>query len=172
MNYWKADEVENIADDILAHHHPDLGDIEIRYVFRDKATQSGGKTVLGKARKVTGLNALLAGAHDPELGFFVIEIAHREWRLLTKSQRIALVDHELCHCTLEEDDDGYKLALRSHDIEEFAEIIERRGLWHDDLKTVAQSVQLALFGEQQTIDGALDIESVEKEGDTTVVTFA
>lgn len=56
--YTPAPEVER---------HPEILDAGCRvvYVFRDKASKTNGKTVLGKARKVSGLNAYL-GRADPD----------------------------------------------------------------------------------------------------------
>jgi hypothetical protein len=70
-------------------------------------------------------------------------------------QRVALVDHELCHFGREEDDKGNRSwVLVSHDIEEFKGIVERWGLWRPDLVVFSGAVvhahQLGLF------DGSVD----------------
>jgi hypothetical protein len=65
--------------------------------------------------------------------------------------RVALVDHELCHCALfvkdeserpafwrrfdqtrdtyDESDHDYRWGMRGHDIEEFGEVLYRHGFW-------------------------------------------
>ena len=108
--YRPAPAVQRIAEQLIHKHHTHLQDAHIEYVYRDKASKSGGKTVWGKARKISGLNAYLAasnGASDIVYAddFFVIEIAEDVWGQLKPAQREALVDHELCHCTIEVDDD-------------------------------------------------------------------
>jgi predicted metallopeptidase len=163
--WWTAPEVEEIAEKLIAEHHPHLADVKIRYVFRDEAAKSRGRTVLGKARKISGLNAHLVGLvgrnHvDGEVDFFVIEVASDTWRQLDDKQRVALVDHELCHLNIEEPEDATKdrkLVLRGHDLEEFTEIVQRHGLWKPDVDEFARAVG------QLTIDDQLK--------DVTVVQF-
>lgn len=165
-----APEVQEIAEELIAEHHPHLIGHRIEYVFRDKATTKNGKTELGTARVVKGRTAFLARPGGLEIHgdtgeivtltadsdkptepipFFEIEIALDTWggtdRFgerwgLTDAQRIALIDHELCHC--EVDDDG-NLYARPHSIEEFTEIIERHGLWKGDVKEFARAAKTA-----------------------------
>ena len=151
--YTSAPDVAAIAETLIAQHHSHLDGIRVEFVFRDKAAKKNGKEVGGTARKVTGLNAFLA--RDGEQGgdysedFFVIEIAEDIWTDLTPHQKRALVDHELMHCTIELDEktDALKLGIRGHDIEEFAEIVQRHGVWSRDLVDFAAATkeQLDLF---------------------------
>lgn len=151
--YSSAPEVAAIAEKIIAAHHAHLADVRVEFVFRDKAAKKNGKEVGGTARKVSGLNAFLA--RDGEQGgdysedFFVIEIAEDIWSELTPHQKQALVDHELMHCTFEIDEktDALKLGIRGHDIEEFAEIVQRHGIWSRDLADFAAATkeQMDLF---------------------------
>ena len=52
------------------------------------------------------------------------------WNRLGGKGRRALIDHELTHFTETEDGD---LTTVGHDLEEFAEVIARNGLWRDEL---------------------------------------
>jgi hypothetical protein len=153
--YRPASSVRAVAERLIPRYHAHLDGVRIEYVFRDKHANSAGKEVWGKARKVSGLNAYLAAEVHGELAggyedFFVIEIAEDIWSMLEPKQREALVDHELCHITIEYDDekDEVKLALRSHDVEEFGAVIQRHGLWRPCLEefvaTAAQG-ELDLF---------------------------
>lgn len=163
--YWQAPEVKDIADDLIGtvDDHSGLKDVRIDYVFRDRAVRSQGRVTFGKARKVGGLNAYLAqssaGIVDVEANgpFFVVEIAHDVWQHLDDGQRRALVDHELMHFVV--DTDG-ALSLRGHDLEEFAAIVERHGLWASDVARFGSAVaeQLALAVEEVTsfVDGLYD----------------
>lgn len=99
--------------------------------------------MLGKARKISGLNAYLAAEFaddeippaDRDDTFLVIEIAEKEWVELTTAQRRALVDHELCHFVLDEDDDGNEtVSVVGHDLEEFRAVVERHGMWRPDVR--------------------------------------
>lgn len=136
--YSEAPQVQAIAEKLVLEHHEHLDGIEVRYVFRDEAAKEGGKTVFGKARKKSGLDAFLAAQEDeledPE-DFFVIEIALDVWSVLNERQRVALVDHELAHCRTKIDEKGnLSLVIAPHDVEEFSAIVERHGLWRPDIE--------------------------------------
>lgn len=130
IEYTDAPEVKVIADEIIKAHHPHLEDEEIDYVFRDKAANKGSKTILGMARKMRGLVSFLS--RDTTDTFFVMEIALDTWKTLTDEQKNALVDHELCHFGV--DDEGNRFII-PHDLEEFAAIIERHGIWSQGIGT-------------------------------------
>lgn len=150
--YSTAHEVERIAEELIPAHHPHLSTVPIRYVWRDKATRSKGNIVLGKARKVSGLGAhlvhLVRKDEPPEeVDFFVLEIAADTWQKLTLAQRTALVDHELCHLGIdipEGDEDDRRLVIRGHDLEEFAAVVERHGLWRPAIETFQAAVAAQL----------------------------
>lgn len=170
--YERAPEVQAIAEKLLDEvpDHKPLVDARIEYVWRDKATKSKGRICLAKARRLSGLNAFLYNAamgladsvaNEP---LFVIEVAADTWARLRPEQRIALVDHELCHCTAEFDDDGeLVLGMRGHDLEEFAAVVHRHGLWKSDVATFGAEVaeQLALAVEE----AASFLEGPEPDGD-------
>jgi hypothetical protein len=153
VDYERAPEVERLAKQIIDKSHPTLRGIRIEYVFREKAGLRHGRLVAGSAKKITGVNALLAtpGARSSEdLEFFLVTIARDVWDRSTASRRIALVDHELQHCHVQLDDVTGEavLAMRGHDIEEFAAIVQRHGLWTDDLEmfvTALPAEQLSAF---------------------------
>lgn len=151
IRWWRADDVKAIADELVPQYHQHLANQVVLYVFRSKASESNGVVELGKAKRVTGLNAYLAyrefldeeGIEDvAPASFFLIEIAHDWWPKLEPWQRVALVDHGLCHCSPEE-------TIRAHDVEEFREVIERHGLWRPVLKAFAESAAEALADEVQ-----------------------
>lgn len=158
--YRHAAEVEEIAGKLIAEHHTDLAGQTIRYVFREKATTSRGAAVLGKARKISGLNAALVSLVgrdevDDPAQFFVIEIAEDAWSALNKDQRVALVDHELCHFATDEDSEGnQRLILRPHDLEEFTQVVDRHGLWRPPVEAFAAVVKAAAG--QLSIDDAAE----------------
>lgn len=163
--YRDAPEVRIIANKVIRDVHQHLHGVRIDYVFVAKSDKDGpvpilskGKQVHGKAKKITGLNAFLAQNDDNPEGeeFFVIEISHYSWVYMTPEQRIALVDHELCHCIIEQSEDGTMLTLRPHDVEEFTEIIQRHGLWQPDVEDFAKvaAKKLPLFDAAAAIDDA------------------
>lgn len=138
-DYTRAEDVEQIAAELIRLHHPHLDRVRIEYVWRDKASVKGGKIVLGKARKVSGLNAYLSRP-DPDsdvyVDYFVIEIAADTWAALNEDQQRALVDHELMHCGL---DANFRLTLVPHDCEAFVNEIVRHGLWKRDLAELVEA---------------------------------
>lgn len=176
VTYQLAPEAEKIGRQLVNKHHTHLEDERIQYVFRSEAATSGGKTVWGKARKVTGLNAFLA-TPDPDdeladatagrLGrtlalpvdeweetdpFFVIELAHDIWQTLTGKQKIALVDHELSHCRIKTSSDGTaSITVVGHDIEEFEAVVHRNGLWNTASKHFAKVAIDAAGGDQMSL---------------------
>lgn len=137
--YREALDVKKIARALIAEHHHALKDAEILYMFRTIASQKGGHSVYGSARKVTGLNAAISRATEAE--FFVIEIAEDIWANLTEPQRTALVDHQLAHCDVT---NKGALVIRAHDVEDFADVIGRNGLYTRSLADFVEAAQQAL----------------------------
>lgn len=150
-----ADLVNQLIGEIDEHH--DLALVRIECVWRDKAAKSKGRVTLATARKISGLPAFLSNwacglplieMNDP---FFVIEVAADTWEHLNDKQRKALVDHELMHCKVALDEnDQLVVGMRGHDVEEFAAIVDRHGLWKPDLAQFGSRVadQLALAVEE------------------------
>ena len=150
-----APELADRAGKIIAKNHKHLKEIPILWVWRAKATRSGGALILGKAGRITGRTAVILEAaivgegnpYDAELDAdddhhrYVIEIAEDTWLLMQEPERDALLDHELEHCKL--DDEG-RLTIRAHDVSEFAAIVQRHGLWRDDLRTFGEAVEAQL----------------------------
>jgi len=156
QEYSPAEEVAEVARDLIDGDHTHLSTVRVEYVFASEPLKEKGKIVWGRAKKVGGLNAWLAAGtrkHDasqPE-EFFVIEICKRTWDQLDDKSRKALVDHELTHC--EVDLDTSKLSIRPHDLEEFNSIVRKYGLWRADVKLFVDSVkQKQLFDDGERGD--------------------
>lgn len=111
--------VVGLVQEIIGLYHEGLQDAKIGILMRDEAPESNGMMTLGQARKVSPEHRALM-PYD-----FIIWFAQDEWDKLNTKQRRALVDHELCHCSLHRG----KTSIRRHDIEEFNCIIERYGFW-------------------------------------------
>lgn len=162
--HWPAPEAAQIGRRML-EHHPHLLPIRVEYVFRDEAQKTGGKTVWGRAHRITGFKAMLATADaDDSLGtdFFVLEFAWDVWELLSPAQRDALVDHEMSHLGIETTDAGNtRLTLIPHDVEEFVGVVRRHGLWEPNLAALvaaAGPTQLRLLADAETEIDQLDPE--------------
>lgn len=138
MTIWFEvdDEVLEMAQSLIERHHQRLANARIAFVFRDEAQTSGDKEVWGQASKISD-------KLKPHLeADFLIWLAEDIWKHLAPRQRMALLDHELCHCEYDHIED--KSRIRKHDIEEFFCIIERYGFWRNDLERGAPHFQKAL----------------------------
>lgn len=162
ITYEKASEVKSIAEELIKKHHPHLVNVKIEYVYRSEHAKSGGKEVWGKARKIGGLNAWLATpAEDrwthPE-PFFVMEIAKDIWKKLTETAQTALVDHELNH--MGRDVETGDLQIEAHDVEDFAIILQRYGLYRAEaemfVRVGAQQLSLLAIAEDRAESGELN----------------
>lgn len=144
--------------------HAHLRDARVAYLLRDEEITEKGK--------VEWASAHLAGFQGPSLkrwrrylqwnlvrmfGFqpdFIMLIDRNIWAGLDLRQKLALVDHELCHMAQATDADGAPRfnqvtgepiwVIRGHDVEEFGSVVERHGLWNDDLLTFARVIVDAL----------------------------
>lgn len=160
VTYKEAPEVKEVADKLIPKYHQHLLDFNVRvdYLFIDKIPMKGGKEVWGSCRKITNLNAYLA--KDKQSGgdpFFVITIAQPVWDVLPPNDREALVDHELCHASAEattkDDEDVVKLSINPHDMEEFAAIVRRHGMWRDSIEEFVKAArQVGDIGEDDIED--------------------
>lgn len=151
--YSEAPEVQEIADKLIEDIHTGLKEARVKCIFTSKETKRKNKIVMATARKVTGLTAYLAEKDeeefeltgDPETDeFFVIIVDCHVWYGLTDAQKLALVDHELCHCCIKEKvtkhgDIELKLSIVPHDLEEFNDVVRRHGLWKEDVEAFINS---------------------------------
>tara|TARA_B110000503_G_C6750074_1_gene251214 strand:+ start:27 stop:488 length:462 start_codon:yes stop_codon:yes gene_type:complete len=136
VDIWIASkDVTDVITTLIANFHPDLALIsdEIAVLFREKASKSGGRVVLGKTKKAPSLLSLLGGKEYR----FILELAADEWKTLDGKQQTALLDHLLCQCSVEEDEKSgdIKYTIKSPDLFFFSAELERHGNWrpNDDL---------------------------------------
>lgn len=148
-----APEVEAIAKDLIEQHHGHLIEAKVAYLFREGTWVSKGRDVLAKPCKVSDRDRFLSG-YD-----FVIVVNSETWGYLTPEQRVALLDHELCHCVRQgEQRDGSPIwGLAGHDVEDFAQVVKRHGLWQNDLKLLVRAANEYLQG---TFDGLKGVKSL------------
>jgi hypothetical protein len=150
---WReAPEVRVIANRLIPLYHDHLVgyEDEIRYLFRDVAQRTRGAVVWAKAHLVSGMTAYFAQGTsdsfaDPEMepNLFVMEVALPIWQDLTDRQKDALVDHELIHFAIEENELlGPIRTIRPHDVEEFTAIASRYGAWRPALERFADALRL------------------------------
>lgn len=146
--FSQAETVERIANGLIPNYHPELAGARVLYVFVDKAGMKNGRELWGKAQKVGGL---WEWAVEKD---FVVQVAQDKWNELDENQRTALVDHLLECCTGEEneDDGSMKWKIREPEVQEFASILKRYGVWHTGLTSfvsIAKEIDLDTIIEQE-----------------------
>lgn len=144
----KIPEPYKLLKEVRDAHHTDTKEARIAMAWRLRTkADKDGHIVLGKCVKVSDLYREYAD-YD-----FII-VLNREFYdepTVTKEQRIALIDHEMTHAAPtyndetgehEVDERGrYLFRLRSHDVAEFYEIVQRNGIWKRDLAEFARVLQ-------------------------------
>lgn len=145
---WKAgDDVMTTVNDLIAKYHPDLVlvDDEIAVVFKEKSSHVGDAVVTGKTSKAPKLLGILG-----EVDFkFVITLGADTWQEMSDPQRIALLDHHLCACGVEENPKtgNMKCFVRIPDVSFFKDEVERHGFWRTSGVAAAPTLITDLFGD-------------------------
>lgn len=142
-------DVKQMAAQIIEKHHPHLEDAlgYIGFYFRDGSTDW-----MGKCSKATAFERHMTG------NILLIFINAADWKRLMPDQRLALVDHELTHIdrapmvaidpitkemvnTWEAAEEPDSWRIKDHDVEEFADIIRRHGLWDATREKFGEAVR-------------------------------
>lgn len=138
LQYDKSGTVEKIAVELIPKYHTHLVNAKIGYLFRNKPIKKGGKIVLATAEKCSTKSRYLTG-YD-----FLLVVNYENWNNLTDKQKYAVIDHELCHMHIDDDETGEsedpKYSIIAHDCDEFYAVISRHGLVMDDLKVLGTVV--------------------------------
>jgi hypothetical protein len=131
-------------DDLVAGPHDDLKDAKIAVAWMlDVKPDRDGHLCLGRCKKATDLDREFREFD------FVVLLNSSAWKSLKNKQRLALVDHELCHAAVATDKNGDPIRderdrlcwrIRRHDIEEFTGVVKRHGCYLND---VAELVRVA-----------------------------
>jgi hypothetical protein len=137
--YERAPGLTKLGGELIAEY-PELADcrnFRIKFLWKHR----GGKA-LGRCLKVGDL-----AAHYSDADYVVwLAIDTVTEQTLADRQITALLFHELLHVQEVLDKEGNptgKAGLRQHDIEEFAETVNRFGLWHADLRPAADAIHTA-----------------------------
>lgn len=146
LTYEIAEEGKIIATDLIRQFHQHLldDDIPLVCIFRSKgvtaypfyarAKQVKGGLVGFLAQQFIKTNEKYRDNDDEIETFRIIEIVKPLWQHLTPEQRVALIDHELCHFAPDN-------KMRRHDLEEFREVVERNGFYLPDVKQFAETLK-------------------------------
>lgn len=156
--YSEADSLKHMAESLISQYHPELVDARIRYLFCEKSSKKNGVDQPGKVHKLSGLKEYLLETD------YIVEVALDKWNDLTETQRAALVDHLLERCWGEEDEQTgeMKWKLRDPDVQEFATILRRHGIWQENLRNfveVAHGINIDdIIEEESDVDMANVLE--------------
>lgn len=154
VSWREAPDLAELAAPIIEAHHPHLDGFPVRFVWRSEARKVGKRKTndpvgaAGTCEIVSGRFAFFVMTDEEKQlaedagapgKMFWIEIAEPIWEMFTEAQRIALLDHEICHCGVAypEEKDGAEMFLIEHDSEEFKDIVRRHGLWEPGLEDMA-----------------------------------
>jgi len=144
MHAGNVTEPYRIMEELIEKYHSNLGEATIALAWRfGWNANADGLMTMGRAAKRSDLDRELAKFD------FVILLNHEAWNKggLNETQRVALIDHELCHCEITYDSDGEPkhdeqgrivCRIRKHDIEEFVDVVNRHGLYTRDLAAFAR----------------------------------
>lgn len=145
-----------LMDEILAAHHDHLAEANIALAWNlSWSADPDGRLILGKCKKVGDLDRQLHG-YD-----FVILLNKTAWEHaeFDSAKKRGLIDHELCHAQvkLDKNDDIVKdelgkvvYRIKKHSLEEFREIVQRHGMWKDDIRVFVQSALKKSRAERET----------------------
>jgi hypothetical protein len=144
--------LRGLLDDV----HEDLQGAKIALAFNlSWKPDTDGRVTLGKCKKASELDREL---HQFD---FVIMLQQQFWENaeVTDAQRLALLDHELCHAAPKLDEDGEQVEdvngrkvwrMVKHDIEEFSGVVKRHGTYKRDLEHFAQALYVGRITNGQT----------------------
>lgn len=128
--------------DDFAHLH-NLG-AKIVYLWKEKGGEGGGRAILGKCVRPSGLTDYFASAAETSSGVeekvdFVIWAAadHLRNNIARFRTVCALVFHELKHTSYEKGN----FTVQGHEFEGFAREIEEFGMWKTDIKIIAEACE-------------------------------
>lgn len=130
---WVANsEVYEVMKKVLRECHVHLLEIidEIRIVMTEKASMS---CPTGSTKKINQVSGVIIEAETGKDVKFVLEIPADVWGILSNDGREALMDHRLCACGLDynEETEEIKYSVRKPEIQMFKGEIRRRGVWMD-----------------------------------------
>ncbi len=131
QKFRDAPDVGAIAEILIPEFHDNLKNACIAYLFKEKST-SRGRSPAATAAKL-GPRDIHISSYE-----FVIVVLWDRWKKMDLVTRVALVDHELEYCGV--DDNGNFIKIE-HDIEEFNTTVQRWGAWEPSLVEFLQAAK-------------------------------
>lgn len=124
-----AETVEELAKGLITQYHPHLIHASIAYIYKNKPMKSKGRIVFATAQRCGQLLKDLLKISGGKVYDFIITVNYEEWGKLTDEQKRAVIDHELCHCWVEENENtgDLKFSILPHSLQEFGAVVDRYG---------------------------------------------
>lgn len=136
VQYDRAESVEEIAKKLIREHHTELVNTKIAYLYKNRPIKARGREVIAFVSTCSGIVKAISEVD------VVMIVSYPAFQPLSDSHKLAVIDHELTHLLIEEDSAGApKVRMLAHDVEEFSAIIERHGLYQEDLVRLGRVIQ-------------------------------
>ena len=167
--FEQSSEVKKIAEQIIDEVRPELSDSKglIGYYFRE-----GSMNCAAKVKKASAFERFVTGY------FFLLFVDRDQWGKFLPDGKLALIDHELMHIKRKPEErmegeevikgwadsaDPASWEIRGHDVEDFADILARHGLWNDS----AELYVGAYKDDQMTLADILREKEKEEQDELT-----
>ena len=174
-DYWESDELKQLAEDLIANHHPHFATAKIAYLFRDKAPRKN-LTYDGTVQQIMwgNFSKMGTGKYEVLTGVdLVLEFGYDIWKEYTDKQRRYAVDSLLSTIAGEEDDKTGDMRFWSipFAIQAFPDVILRYGLPFDELRDMAVIMRSEYQKANNAVFAAGDGDpSSEDDGDEFLAT--
>lgn len=149
LQFDQAEEINELIAELMPKYHNHLIQKDIRTLFVNKALKKKGKTVIATAEKVSKKVAAISNGAD-----FLIVVSYSLFQELSDKLKRYVVDHELCHCFCETDEQtgDEKNVLLPHDFEDFNILLEKYGLVRGELQIIADIIRKLDAKEENKIE--------------------
>jgi hypothetical protein len=138
-DFLPAPDMERVAERLMGRdlRFSHLSQMGLTFLWKRKGGKRSGKGVYGKCQKPSGLLKFFASTD----GIIWLAVDHCRELGFDQQQLEALLFHELCHASFEEDEETgeRKFALAAHDFEGFRAEVEKYGLWDTTLQDLGES---------------------------------
>lgn len=141
----KAPEIQTIVDGLIDARHANLKDAKVLCFWSKKPIRSGGRPVVGTAKKVTDAQRVMFGKNI----HFFITVSKPNWDKLREEQHSAAIDDLLCRCFMSEGNP----VIVPPDFSGYIANLMKYGFWQEDGERVGKAAQKHLPGLEGTGKG-------------------